>query len=53
MVAIIAEMSFVLCLPLGFNAEFDYSVLTDAAAEFGLSLLKEKHLEIDSIIRAK
>ncbi|SFU15460.1 DoxX protein [Algoriphagus locisalis] len=38
---------------IGIKSGFDYSVFTASAAAFGLSLLKEKYLEVDSLIIKK
>lgn len=35
---------------VGIKPVFDYSVFSASAAAFGLSLLKEKYLEVDSLI---
>jgi thiosulfate dehydrogenase [quinone] large subunit len=35
---------------VGIKPVFDYSVLSASAAAFGLSLFKEKYLEVDSLI---
>jgi thiosulfate dehydrogenase (quinone) large subunit len=36
----------------GIKAPLDYSVFTASAAAFALSLIKEKFLELDSLIEA-
>ncbi|MEN2402326.1 DoxX family protein [Flavobacterium sp. MC2016-06] len=41
---------FSMILSIGIKAPLDYSVFTSAAACFALSLLKEKYLEVDSLI---
>ncbi|MEB2776796.1 DoxX family membrane protein [Algoriphagus sp. D3-2-R+10] len=38
---------------IGIKSGFDYSVFTASAAAFGLSLLKEKYLEVDSLLARK
>lgn len=38
---------------IGIKSGFDYSVFTASAAAFGLSLLKEKYLEVDSLMVKK
>ena len=55
---LIAKLSGVLMLifalsmtfSIGIKSGFDYSVFTASAAAFGLSLLKEKYLEVDSVL---
>ncbi|MBN3581375.1 DoxX family protein [Algoriphagus aestuarii] len=37
----------------GIKGSFDYSVFTASAAAFGLSLMKEKHWELDGLISNK
>lgn len=43
------SMTFSVCIKSG----FDYSVFTASAAAFGLSLIKEKYLEVDSLMDKK
>lgn len=38
---------------VGIKSGFDYSVFTASAAAFGLSLLKEKWLEVDNLLSKK
>jgi len=38
---------------VGIKSGFDYSVFTASAAAFGLSLIKEKYLEVDSLMDKK
>ncbi len=40
-------------LTIGIKAPLDYSVFSAAAAGFGLSLIKEKYLELDSLLSRK
>lgn len=40
-------------LTIGIKSVFDYSVFSASAAAFALSLLKEKYLEVDSLITKK
>lgn len=42
---------FALCMTfsIGIKSGFDYSVFTASAAAFGLGLIKEKYLEVDSL----
>ncbi|MDO5981777.1 DoxX family protein [Flavivirga spongiicola] len=42
-----------MCFSTGIKGAFDYSVLSAAAAAFALALMKEKHYEIDSILKKK
>ena len=39
--------------PAGIKSGFDYSVFTASAAAFGLSLIKAKYLEEDSLMDKK
>lgn len=40
-------------LSSGFKGVFDYSVLAASAAAFALSTMKEKYLELDSVLASK
>lgn len=45
--------AFAMIITSGFKGVLDYSVLTASAAAFGLSMLKEKYLEIDIMFDKK
>lgn len=40
-------------LSIGIKSGFDYSVFTASASAFGLGLIKEKYLEVDSLLPRK
>jgi hypothetical protein len=42
-----------MCVTIGVKAPLDYSVFSAAAAGFGLSIIKEKYLEIDTLLSKK
>ena len=50
---LLLSFALAMALTIGIKPVLDYSVLTAAAASFGLSLIKVKYLEIDCIIITK
>ncbi|EZH72615.1 hypothetical protein ATO12_20990 [Aquimarina atlantica] len=42
-----------MCSTIGVKAPLDYSVFSAAGAAFGLSILKEKYFEIDTLLNKK
>ncbi|WP_109097939.1 DoxX family protein [Aquimarina sp. AU58] len=50
---LIALFGITMCVTIGVKAPLDYSVFSAAAAGFGLSIIKEKYLEIDTLLSKK
>ncbi|PCI34797.1 MAG: DoxX family protein [Flavobacteriaceae bacterium] len=50
---LLLSFAMAMFLSVGIKPVLDYSVLTTAAAAFGLSLMQEKHLEIDGVLKGE